>query len=115
MEKEIKVNKYPTEEELEFIKNFNILKEPPVKLAKYIQSIWHWGEDYCPITAFKDEYDGREMWKFEMHTGGWSGNEDIVLALRENWMFWNTFWTMSKRGGHYWFELPIKWELESTK
>jgi hypothetical protein len=48
------------------------------------------------------EHDGR---KLELHTGGWSGNEEIISVL-QNSMFWVMYWQKSERGGHYYFELP---------
>jgi hypothetical protein len=63
-------------------------------LIEFIQSIWHW-----PDMA---SLDGD---KFELHTGGWSGNEEIVDALMGT-MFWMMCWESSRRGGHYYFEIP---------
>lgn len=101
---------YPTEEQLEYIRKFDILKEHPVKLAKYVQEIWHWGEDYCRLYEGKNKISDTAYWKLELHTGGWSGNEEIVYALRENWMFWNVCWFAHHRGGHYYFEIPKEWK-----
>lgn len=41
----------------------------------------------------------------ELHTAGWSGNEDIINALLENRMFTALWYKQWKTGGHYWFEL----------
>jgi hypothetical protein len=43
------------------------------------------------------------------HTGGWSGNEDIIEAMMENVLLWLAVWQRSERGGHFTFtnrELP---------
>ncbi len=52
---------------------------------------------------------GKRVLHFEYHTGGWSGNEDVIDALRQNWLFWSMFWQKSTRGGHHYFKItPIK-------
>ena len=43
------------------------------------------------------------VWKFS--TGGWSGNEEIISAMTENYVFWSLCWKESKRGGHYEFTI----------
>lgn len=39
-------------------------------------------------------------------TGGWSGNEDVIAALRANRMFWALCWWQSTRGGKHVFKIP---------
>jgi len=52
---------------------------------------------------------GKRILHFEYHTGGWSGNEDVIGALKNNLLFWPMFWQKSTRGGHYFFRIyPIK-------
>ena len=53
--------------------------------------------------------------RLELHTYGWSGNEDIIQALKENRIFWSMCWEESRRGGHYKFRLmplAVKYESE---
>lgn len=38
-------------------------------------------------------------------TGGWSYNEAIISALRENVLFWTIAWAESHRGGKFVFAL----------
>lgn len=38
----------------------------------------------------------------ELHTGGWSGCEEIIQAASES-MWWLRWWHSSTRGGHYIF------------
>jgi hypothetical protein len=42
---------------------------------------------------------------YELHTVGWSGNEDLIGAMIDNLLFHAMCWQSSKRGGHYVFEL----------
>jgi len=98
---------YPEKKELEQIKHWKITQENLHSdlqgLLEFIEDLWK----YADIDYFK--IDGR---KFELHTGGWSGNEMIMEALEGNWLFWMMYWQKSKRGGHYYFELPKSFAKE---
>ena len=86
---------YPTKDELKTVKNWVIERSTDFQeLFDYVESIWHWRD-----------YATRDYLKAELHTGGWSGNEEIVDTLKETW-FWGICWVKSTRGGHYYFELP---------
>lgn len=37
-------------------------------------------------------------------TGGWSGNEDIIGAMRDNHVLWMLTWLSSHRGGLFLFD-----------
>lgn len=63
-------------------------------LLSLLQEMWY-VSDYLII-------NGRHI---ELHTGGWSGNEEIIEVLKAS-MFWCMYWRKSERGGHYYFELP---------
>ena len=93
------MEEYPTEKILEFIKTFDLIKKPASELLDYIEKIW-----WTPGFGFHRESKG-EMINLQLSTGGWSGNEDIIKALKDNFTFWALYWVMSKRGGHYWFEI----------
>ena len=101
---------YPTEEELETIENWNATTvQEYEKLFEYIQSIWHWS-DY----AIKHDIS-----HYELHTGGWSGNEDIIRAMKQNYILWACSCELERRGGHYYFNLLLRggakdkyWELK---
>ena len=86
---------YPEKHELDKIKNWDIIKDCK-GLLDYIEDLWQWAD----IKYFDYEYP-----KLELHTGGWSGNESIIGALKENTLFWMCYWDMSRRGGHYYFDL----------
>ena len=92
---------YPTEEELETIRNWNIIgKKEAKQLMEYVQSIWNFGDEYFKVK------DANNSIYYILHTGGWSGNEDIIGALQENiHCFWLFYWLSTRRGGHYIFKI----------
>lgn len=86
---------YPTETDLEKIKTWDIADIDG--LLDYIQPLF---EGYGRLT--------RKKRTFEMATGGWSGNEEIISALQQNVIFWSVCWMESKRGGWFKFSMPTK-------
>jgi hypothetical protein len=85
---------YPDEEILKLIETWNIAKSGVMPLVNFIVDIWHWN-DYVVL-------DGDNL---ELHTGGWSGNEDIINSLEKNWLFWSLTWVKSEKGGHHYFKI----------
>jgi len=85
-------NGYPTKEELELVRKHSGNIE---KLLELLKEIW-WMPDWGLVVK-----DGT----LELHTAGWSGNEEIISELG-NTLFWVLYWQKSERGGHYYFELP---------
>lgn len=85
---------YPTEEELRKISEWDF--HDLENLMEYVKSKW----------MFADSYWHQEGKTYYLSTAGWSGNEDLIQALRENTMFWTMCWYSSRRGGHYEFKLP---------
>ena len=59
-----------------------------------------WNSDYGVFSL-----KGKNVLRLELHTGGWSGNEDIIQSLKENLTFWGMYWQRSDRGGHYYFKM----------
>ena len=95
------MSKYPTEQDLQKIHEVDgrvdiSLKERVSKMLTHLKSIWHY-PDY-----FVD--NGKDG--FELHTGGWSGNESIISELEET-SFWIMFWQRTERGGHYYFDYQM--------
>lgn len=43
--------------------------------------------------------------RYRISTGGWSGNEELLMALQANHMAWTWTWISSRVGGHYVFEV----------
>ena len=69
--------------------------------------IKYWNQDYGSI-AIEDEVGKQTL---ELTTGGWSENEKIIDILC-NTMFWFLWWQESKRGGYYKFVYFEKMEVE---
>ena len=85
---------YPTKGQLQTIRKFDLTKKSVKALLDFIEPIWEYGD-----WGFK-----RTKHKLELHTGGWSGNEDIIGSLQGNFLFWAMYWQKSTRGGHYYFD-----------
>ena len=83
---------YPTEDELQRLRDWPV--SDPRGWLGYAQSLWWaagwgWPELECDPVS----------------TGGWSGNESIIEAMREN-VLWAVCWENTRAGGHYTFKLP---------
>ena len=83
---------YPTDNVLFKISRYDVGKDVDGFLA-LIKSLWSYPDRFC----LKDN-------ELDLSTGGWSGNESVIKAMRENFFFYiaHTQW---KRGGHYWFDI----------
>lgn len=89
---------YPDEKSLKKIKEWNVLKQGIQGLLDLVKENTNWSDRQISIT-------GKKAIHFEYHTGGWSGNEDVIHALRQNFVFWSLFWVKSTRGGHHYFKI----------
>jgi hypothetical protein len=99
-------NGYPTEEYLIYLRDFDI-KEIDEFLDILSTGWWcaDWGFKLSKV--YKDKRFNRKCRTLELHTGGWSGNEEIISALREGFFF-VMYWWKSYRGGHYIFQIPCE-------
>ena len=88
---------YPEEHELKYIREYDLVKSDPRTLLEYMKGMWRWKE------YFVIKKTGKGLW-VEIHTGGWSGHEEMIAAL-EKTLFFSLFWTMSKAGGHHYFRV----------
>jgi hypothetical protein len=101
---------YPTQEALDYLQNWwlgyhgevwlqgefsELNKNNITSLLKYMKRLWHF-DDWGFIVNEAEK-------KLELHTGGWSGNEE-VLSYFKNTAFAQFYWKMSKAGGHYYYE-----------
>jgi len=98
-------NGYPDDLELARIQAWP--REDYRGLMEFVHSLWR-------FTADKDYRDLAKEWgwtqgledRYQLSTGGWSGNESIIGALQLNTLFWLKCWQQSSRGGHYVFRIP---------
>ncbi len=93
-------NGYPDEASLKEIEEWDIPKNGVKGLLDLI-------EENTNHPDFSFSITGKKVLRFEYHTGGWSGNEDVISALRRNILFWPLFWEKSTRGGHYYFKIKL--------
>lgn len=78
-----------------------------------LKRITEWpADDFMGLMEYVGDLWWAAKWGFNvennvytLHTGGWSGNEDIICALGSNHLFWLMCWVQSRRGGHYIFEV----------
>lgn len=91
---------YPTDDALTIIEKWHW--DDIKGWFDFIHGLWYlrsWG-------WIEGDYDdaGKEVYRYNISTAGWSGNESIIYAMQENGMLWHLTWVQSRRGGHYIFE-----------
>jgi len=99
-------NGYPSDEYLKFISDYTPETMPIMDFIQLICRNWNHGDyGYHLSRKYRGNY------KFELHTLGWSGNEDIIDKIVDN--IYLTHFEMKyvswRTGGHYYFEIiPTK-------
>ena len=92
---------YPTDEMIERIRAWEFTaRDSFEQFMSYVRAAGHY---WTGELTFGWYQDGR---RYEVSTGGWSGNEEIVGAMQANLVFWAVCWQSSRRGGHFVFDLP---------
>lgn len=94
---------YPTQEYLKWIENFDAFKHDMKSFISVIFDNWQHGEMGYKLCKTQKGYK-----TLRLHTLGWSGNEDIIRALRANLFFFTLYWVKEERGGHFWFSIPAE-------
>lgn len=94
---------YPTDEYLDFIRGYKPGDDVSfIDFINIIKDSW-WMSEWGFI--LRRRYGGKR--RLELHTGGWSGNEMIIGAIKSN-MYLTHFkmrYVMWKAGGHYYFDI----------
>jgi hypothetical protein len=84
---------YPHPMQVQKIKTWPL--EDGAQVFRYIQNLYRWPH----LMTFTQR-------RVSLSTGGWSGHEEMVDALKRNHHFiWPISWISSTRGGHYVFDL----------
>jgi hypothetical protein len=111
---------YPTSEALDYIKNWAVIygrltnkfgskfcKGLQDELVEYIKSIWC----YDDAVVYEDGL-------LELHTYGWSGNEEIISELKDTDL-WLMKFKAHLAGGHYYFKIDSDsehdWHIVKSK
>lgn len=94
-------NGYPTEDDtIAFIEGFDVLSEDiPSKACEALL-------DFCTECWSYPKMVKVDGGTYTFITGGWSGNESIIVAMQENYVFWGLTWYSSERGGKHVFKIP---------
>ena len=94
---------YPTEASLErlrkALRDQDVRKAVEAFYAALKENRW---PNFCGPERVEVRGEVMEVWGY--HTGGWSGNEDIIGVLQESWM-WGWLLERYDAGGHYYFKL----------
>ena len=98
---------YPTEETEEVIRKWGCVgKDSKLALMEYVKKAW-----WMPEWGWSEENGvndlGNLAHRYKISTGGWSGNERLIGAMKDNFLFWSLAWIQSRRGGHYIFEVTV--------
>lgn len=89
---------YPTEEALERLRKWDVQKDGVQAALDFAQSLWYYPDRFWREAATDDF--GTLVWRYHVSTGGWSGNEEVIHAMRENFILWSLTWVQHRRGGH---------------
>jgi len=99
----------PDEASLKAIKEWDILEQGISGLLELIWENTNWADRQIEVS-------GKTVIRYVYHTGGWSGNEDVIEALRDNLLFWPFFWQKSTRGGHFYFKIEHpEWYVDKAE
>ncbi len=94
---------YPSDEELRRIREWAY--DDPRGWFAFIKERWkHADVGYWREGHGCEEYDGAYD-SYHLSTVGWSGNEELVGAMKENFILWGQHWEQSRKGGHYEFRV----------
>ncbi|MEI6748029.1 MAG: hypothetical protein ACOYMF_08400 [Bacteroidales bacterium] len=91
-------NGSPTEAGLKLLAEWNVVIEDVSVMLRVIEQMWHGNKKGYKLS-------GKRVQHLELHTAGLPGNEEIIVALQQNTIFWGRYWKTHKKGGHYFFTI----------
>ncbi|HKB36839.1 MAG TPA: hypothetical protein VKD72_10310 [Gemmataceae bacterium] len=98
---------YPTDETLALIKHWPY--QDAAGCLDYVKAAWHY-PDWATHDLNAGEASVVRAEKGEKYlrlaTGGWSGNEELVIALEDNHMMRAVTWRLDARGGLHIYQYP---------
>lgn len=98
---------YPTQAALDLVRDWT--GTPRTLVEDVLVPLFRPGAG-ARVEEVAQKFFDRPAMKVSLVTGGWSGCESVIAALRDGY-FWFGWWTASHRGGLYEFEVPTeKWE-----
>ncbi len=75
-------------------------------LMEYVESLWRMGE--WGWKQQRNPFTGRVASRtYQLSTGGWAANQDIIAALESNRAFWGQCWISYRIGGYYEFKVKM--------
>lgn len=102
---------YPTQQFLDMISTWPY--ENTVDLFKTLHSVWQ--HRYLTFwTESVKDHTNDDVVHLHISTLGWSGNEDMMRALKDNYIVWGIHWYSHIRGGHYVFEFSEQEEMNAV-
>lgn len=99
---------YPTEAALKRIENWDYRDNDDDwhGFLEFVLSLWWAKELLWREERTRDSLHERDVDAYYLSTGGWSGNECLIGAMKKNFFFWR-HWVQSRRGGHFVFYLEL--------
>jgi len=93
---------YPSEITLETIRQWDY--KTPYELFEFIEGYINRTYGKCDFRSYMQPVGQPRKFKAaEIITGGWSGIEDIIYALKANHIFWGMYFYQNTRGGSWMF------------
>jgi len=93
---------YPHEITLETIRQWDHAK--PYELFEFIEGYINNTYGVCAFMSYMQPVgEPKKFRNAEIITGGWSGIEDIIYAMKANHMFWMRYFYQNTRGGSWLF------------
>lgn len=92
-------------QKLKEIQNWDI--KDAHNLVKRLRNMWQYDDYFIENWGLDHIHKERPVLMLELHTGGWSGNEDIIKVLQKHKLFWKMWWWKTERGGHYYFKIDF--------